>query len=93
MNFFDAFKKALVGGGPVVDKSPSLTVDQRDWAKIAIHALVVGSVSIVTVLAQFVSDTHWGEYNALVIPVASTISTYLIKLLKSNDPVVPTETK
>lgn len=93
MNFFDAFKKALIGNEPVVDTSPKLKTNETDWAKIAIHALVVGGVSAITVLAQYVSNTHWGEYNAIVIPVASTISTYLIKLIKSNDPIVPTETK
>ncbi len=92
MNFFDAFKKALAGGGPVVDKSPTMTVDQRDWAKIAIHGLIVGGAATVTVLAQYLTATNWGEWNALVIPAISTLSVYVQKLLKENDPI-PTDTK
>lgn len=89
MKFLELLKGAVTGSVPVVDSSPKLSVDKTDWVKILIHAGIVGASAAVTVLAQVVTSTNFGEYNAVIVPVVSTAITWVMKLLKNNDPFPP----
>lgn len=92
MNFFDAFTKALTGG-TVVENTPTGVTNNADHAKVLVHGLIVGASAAITTLVEYGTGAHWGQYNAIVIPLVSMLGKYILQLLKNNDPVVPTETK
>ncbi len=95
MNFTDSVKKALTGG-PVVENTPSGVTNAQDHAKVLVHGLIVGASAAIATLVEYGTGAHWGQYNAVIIPLVSMFGKYLIQLLKSNDPIdvtPPTETK
>lgn len=96
MSFTEAVKKAVVGGGAVVEDTPVGVTNSQDHAKVLVHGLIVGASAAIATLVEYGTGAHWGQYNAVVIPLVSMFGKYLLQLLKSNDPInpeVPTETK
>lgn len=90
MNFLSLIKGVLLGGvKPVTDTSGTLELNKVDWAKVVVHALIVGIAAAVTVISQVLSGINFGEYNAVVVPIISTVITWLTKFLKNNDPLPP----
>lgn len=81
---------ALAGkpsGAPLVDTSPSLSIDKVDWAKTLVHLLIVGASAILVVIGEKSVNVDFGAYNALLVPVISSGVTWLQKFLKNNDPL------